>query len=427
LSQRPPSTGGGSTARLERVVLVGVAHKGEGELMETSLAELRGLAETAGAVIAGELTQLVARFSPRTLIGEGKVGELRELAGRLRASTIIFDHELTPAQQKALELDCKAKILDRTRVILDIFAQRARTSEGRLQVELAQLSYMLPRLTGSWRNFSQQVGGIGTRGPGERKLEYERRHIQGRMLHLKKDLDRVRAGRELRRAKRVGVPMPQVALIGYTNVGKSTLLNAMTKTEAVYADDKLFATLDPTSRRVRLPEGSWAVVTDTVGFIQRLPTTLVAAFRSTLEEVRFADCLVIVTDASAPDWKRQEEAVDEVLSELDASSVPTLRVFNKSDRLSATEREDLRRGHPDRPLISAETGEGLNEALRRVQELLARRWLLRELDVPHDQGRAAALVHDCAQVLEREAVGKRMRYRLRVTAENWDRLRKMLQ
>ncbi len=397
-------------------------------MIRSSLDELRRLVETAGALVVGETTQALARFNPSTLIGEGKVAEVAGLCAGLRAGTVIFDLELNPGQQKNLEKALpKIKIVDRTRLILDIFAQRARTSEGSLQVELAQLSYMLPRLTGAWRAFSQQAGGIGTRGPGERKLEYERRHIQYRIKHLRAELARVRASRRLRRERRASVPVPQVALVGYTNVGKSTLLNALTGVQSAYADDKLFATLDPTARRVRLPSGGWAVVTDTVGFIQRLPTSLIAAFRSTLEEVEAADCLLVLHDASSPELEGQHASVELTLAELATGAIPRVSALNKADRLDASSRRDLLRRHPSATLMSAASGDGIPAVLARVEEALSKKWLLREIDAPAiSAGSWTARLYESAQILDRRVVGDKIRFRLRVTAENWRRLQSLL-
>ncbi|MFH2201819.1 MAG: GTPase HflX [Elusimicrobiota bacterium] len=420
---------------MERVILVGIEKKwpvdgtrgaqDDGEGIE----ELRRLTETAGGRVTDTLAQRLTRYNPRSLIGSGKIDEVRRAARANDAGTIIFDENLTPAQQLHLERELEAKVVDRTRLILDIFAQRARTKEGELQVELAQLSYMLPRLTGSWRAFSQQAGGIGTRGPGERKLEYERRHIQRRIAHLKDEIKRMARDRATQRNRRTSIPVPSVAIIGYTNAGKSSLLNRLTGSSkagggpaSVYADDKLFATLDPTTRRIRLPAGGWAVFTDTVGFISKLPPQLIAAFRSTLEEVSRADCILHLEDGASTSIERQRKVVDEVLETLDARNIPRVVAVNKKDLLNPDQHLRLRARNAERLFVSALTGDSIEEMLSRVQDMLNKRWILRELTIaPKNAGRLAD-IYRSAQVIGQTTRGDRILLRMRVTPENWSRL-----
>ena len=407
---------------MERVILVGIERRGTPPPAD-SLAELERLAETAGGGVVAVFVQKVDRPHPATLIGSGKVEEVAAEARRSGARAVIFDDDLSPAQQRNLEAEIPAKILDRTRLILDIFAQRARTREGELQVEHAQLSYLLPRLTGKGTQMMQQTGGIGTRGPGERALEYERRRIRDRIARLGRDIDRIRSERELQRSRRQSVPFPQIAIIGYTNVGKSTLLNALAESRApVYADDRLFATLDPTTRRVRLPHGGWSLWTDTVGFIQKLPTALVASFRATLEEAARADCLVHLADASHASRSRQIDAVRAVLKELGAEEVPEILAYNKIDALGKG--DELEEGGAIR--LSARTGRGVRELLDRVEEVLSRRWLRRELVLPHRLSAFVAEAHRSSQVLSTSHREDGIHLRLRVTPENWRRLQEKL-
>jgi len=346
---------------------------------ESSVAELRLLASSAGAQVVGSLIQERKRPDPATLIGRGKVDDVARLSEQTGANVLVFDDDLSPAQQRNLEKAVGRKTLDRTQLILDIFARRARTREGRLQVELAQLDYMLPRLAGQGVLLSRLGGGIGTRGPGETKLETDRRRIRQRIQAVRREIDKVRRERHVRREARQRSAAPIVALVGYTNAGKSTLFNALTHAETVVSD-QLFMTLDPLVRRARVGAGRGILVVDTVGFIQKLPHSLVAAFRATLEEVVEADLLLHVMDGSADDMGEREAAVEGVLREIGAGERPRIPVINKSDRIEPARRASLEAARPGAVLLSARTGEGLerlHEVLAAQLDLLPRQVRLR--------------------------------------------------
>jgi GTP-binding protein HflX len=373
---------------------------------EESLEELAELAASAGAQIAGQMTQVRAAPEAATLIGQGKVQELAQLGQSLDAGVVIFDHDLTPTQQRNLEKLLSAKVIDRTQLILDIFARRARTREGRLQVELAQLNYLLPRLTGRGIEMSRLGGGIGTRGPGETQLETDRRRIHRRIKKIEQDLDSVRAGRSLHRRQRNSVPLATIALVGYTNAGKSTLFNRLTEA-GVLADARMFATLDPTVRSLTLPSRRPVLLSDTVGFIRSLPTTLVKAFRATLEEVSEATLILHVVDASSPQATPQTGHVLEVLAEIGAAAIPRLLVLNKVDLLpdSDADVEALRRrllgGSEVRAVaISALRGLGVPNLLAAIDEVLLFDPIVSaRLRLPLREGARIALVHDLGRVL----------------------------
>lgn len=376
--------------------------------------ELAELARSAGARVAGRVMQSRAAPEAATLIGSGKVEELaREVAGG-GADVVIFDHDLSPTQQRNLEKELGTKVLDRTQLILDIFASRARTREGRLQVELAQLNYLLPRLAGRGVEMSRLGGGIGTRGPGETQLETDRRRIARRLRKIHQELEGVRTGRALHRRQRSAVPLPSLALAGYTNAGKSTLFNRLTRA-GVLADAQMFATLDPTIRALRLPSHRRALVSDTVGFIRSLPTTLVKAFRATLEEVAEATLILHVVDASSAHAVSQSAHVREVLAEIGAASTPQLLVLNKSDRLSdpAAEVETLRarilgEAAPARAVaISALTGEGLDRLLEAIDQVLPFDPLVRaRFRLGAADGAAIHLLHELGRVVQWEYSGE---------------------
>ncbi|CAN5663614.1 hypothetical protein BH23ACI1_BH23ACI1_14790 [soil metagenome] len=355
----------------ERAALVGLFNNTSRHFdPEHSLDELAGLAAAAGARVVLRVLQARAKPDPAIFLGRGKVTTLAASCDEIGVDVVMFDNELSPAQLRNLEEALDRKVVDRTQLILDIFARRARTREGKLQVELAQLQYLLPRLVGSSAALSRLGGGIGTRGPGETKLETDRRRLRHRVSILSKEIDTVRRRRGQLRERRHKAAVPTVALVGYTNAGKTTLFNALTGDTAV-ASDALFVTLDPLVRRVRLPDRRELLVSDTVGFIERLPHSLVAAFRATLEEVAAADLLLHVIDASSPDRERHMDAVRAVLGEVDAARVPAIDVFNKCDRLEPAERARLHALYPGALCVSALTGEGRDDLIAAMEGRLA--------------------------------------------------------
>ena len=364
----------------ERVILVGVCLPGQ-EDIDASLEELSELAKTAGAVTVGKVVQSRDQVHPGTYVGKGKIDEIKSLLWELDATGIICDDELSPAQMKNLQDELDAKVMDRTLVILDIFAARASTSEGKIQVELAQLKYRQTRLAGFGTAMSRLGGGIGTRGPGEKKLEMDRRLIKDRIAQLNRELKEVRQHREITRAKRTRNGMPVAAIVGYTNAGKSTLLNRLTDA-GVLEEDKLFATLDPTTRVLELPGRQEILLTDTVGFIRKLPHHLIEAFKSTLEEAKYADYILHVVDASNPQHEKQMHIVYDTLYQLDIREKTVITLFNKQD--AVTEREPLRDLRADHTLaVSAREGTGLDELKELLAELLRENKVLIERTIAY--------------------------------------------
>src|SRR5256886_1736603 len=374
----------------QRALLVGVDMPGTDWPVEESLEELAQLAATAGVDCVDRVTQKLARPHPGTLLGSGKVQEIAELVRFHNCDGVIFDLELTPGQHRTLERELETQVLDRTALILIIFGQRAHTKEGRLQVEMAQIEYDLPRLARQWSHLSRQKGSVQQRGEGEKQIEVDRRMLRREKEQLQEDLEHVRAQRQLHRDRRKDVGAPVVALVGYTNAGKSTLLNrlATTSSTSSLAEDKLFATLDPMTRRVRLAGGQELLLTDTVGFVQRLPTTLVAAFRATLEEVAEADLLVHVVDTSYPARDRQIEAVEQVLEEIGAAACPMIIAVNKMDLLSAEAMVDLNGMAAILPSVqvSALMGTGFDDLLRCISSALQAQFVALDVLVPYDRG-----------------------------------------
>ena len=398
---------------VERAILAGVERPGSSWPIEESMAELERLADTAGAKVVATFTQRKEKPDAAFFLGRGKVNELAMEIQNLEATLLILDDELTPSQQHNLERMLGVKVIDRTALILDIFAQRARSREGKLQVELAQLRYNLPRLSGQGLALSRLGGGIGTRGPGETKLEVDRRRIYSKIHDIEEQIDGMKKSRSLHRKRRKESQIPLVALVGYTNAGKSTLLNKLTGSE-VFAEDKLFATLDPTTRHLQLPEKQEILLTDTVGFIQKLPHTLVKAFRATLEEVQEADLLLHVVDCSNENLEAQIEAVVAVLKELEADGKPVLYVFNKADQLANPHiREQLLHGR-DGVFISAMTGENLDGLQRRIEGFFQESQVRMTLLIPYDEGAVVTRLHKLNAVVETayEETGTKVEVRL---------------
>ena len=410
--------------RLEQVVLVGVWTTGSAAAAQASMAELAALAETAGSQVLDALIQRRAKPDPATYLGSGKAEELREVVLATGADTVICDGELTPAQLTALEKVVKVKVVDRTALILDIFAQHATSREGKAQVALAQMEYMMPRLRGWGESMSRQAGGragsnggVGLRGPGETKIETDRRRIRERMAKIRREIRGMKTARTVKRAARARTGIPALTVVGYTNAGKSSLVNAMTGA-GVLVQDALFATLDPTTRRAQLADGHEVVFTDTVGFVRHLPTQLVEAFRSTLEEAMEADLLVHVVDGSDPFPANQISAVRQVLGEVLAEEKlpwpPEMLVINKIDAVDGITMTALRGEYPDAQFVSAKTGEGLDDLFQAITDFVQRDDVEAVLQVPFARGEVIARLHQQAHILDTEhnAEGTRLRVRM---------------
>lgn len=401
---------------MEKAILVNLATTPrEREEAEESMVELSGLAISAGATVVEKVFQYRREISPKYYIGEGKVEELAQLVEKTGADLVIFDHNLSPTQQRSLEEALKVKVLDRTQVILDIFAQRARTNEGKLQVELAQLTYLLPRLKGKGRAMSRLGGGIGTRGPGEKKLEEDRRRITQRIDRIRKEIEEIQKRRERQRHSRQKSPVPNVSLVGYTSAGKSTLFNFLTR-EKRYTSPHLFATLDPMIRRVTFEDGAYFFLSDTVGFIKKLPVELISAFKATLEEIKEADCLVHVIDITSSTAMEQAMAVEKTLEDLDIRDLPVIKVFNKIDLLPEEEKRMLlKRNEPTGNLpiyLSSITGQGVDILKKRLRYLLFKNYAEFRLFIPKNRQEIINSIHRQSIILKRTEISEGWEYQV---------------
>ena len=410
---------------MEKVIVVGIQSKDKTRLeIENSLDELESLCRTDGAKTVGRAIQKRDVPDAAYYAGRGKALELKEMAEELKADAIVFDDALKPVQQRNLEKLIEKKVIDRTRVILDIFAIRARTKEGKLQVERAELTYHAARLANQGVTMDSQTGGIGTRrGPGERKIESDKRLIRDKIAELDREIAKIKERREIQRSGRSNSDLPEIAIAGYTNAGKSTLLKALSKSE-VYADDKLFATLDPLTRKVNLPNGRVVLLTDTVGFINKLPHDLVAAFRSTMEEILRAKCVLHVIDASSPDRKKHIKTVLDVLKEIGAGDIPVITVFNKADRLDRFEKAMLK--NEDSCVISAKSGEGLQELLESVEKTVLPKHLSRKLNLSFADEKIISKIYKLANVKSKKYKRSGVEIELESSEENWKKIQSLI-
>jgi GTP-binding protein HflX len=415
---------------MEKAILVGV------QLPDTnmrevndSMAELARLAETAGYLPEIKIIQKRAKLDPGLFIGKGKALEISEMAAQSGIKFVLFDEDLKPAQNKNLSELMKLNVVDRTRLILDIFARRARTKEGKLQVELAEFNYLLPRLTEKFGTFEQQTGGVGrmggiSRGPGERKLEVDQRIIKDRISDLNKEIEIIRKKRQILRHNRIESGLPTVAIVGYTNAGKSTLLNTLSKKSPVYADDKLFATLDPTTHKVELPGGRDVLFTDTVGFIKKLPHGLVAAFRATLEEITHSHCILHLVDASSGDYEKQMETTMDVLKELEATNIPIVTVYNKADLLSAIQMKRLKRDNAF--LVSAKTGKGLKKMLEHIEKIVVPKVELHKFVLSFPKNDFLGKIYRLSVVKKQKYTEKGIELEIKCSSQQWNIIKEMI-